>query len=111
MAHPNLGTFQVVWRGYRHVTCGQAPSLVSPIDLQRQVKVASQWFLKLRSIESPTMAITPTQFAKKTAQCENASHSSDATSTDPLPTAASWADAKRRVLSSYREWIRGVRPR
>jgi NADH dehydrogenase (ubiquinone) 1 alpha subcomplex subunit 6 len=36
------------------------------------------------------MAITPTQFAKKTAQ------------------SASWADAKRRVLSSYREWIRGA---
>ncbi|GFP54032.1 hypothetical protein ACSS6W_001686 [Trichoderma asperelloides] len=36
------------------------------------------------------MAITPTQFAKKTAQ------------------SASWSDAKRRVLSSYREWIRGA---
>ncbi|RDA95820.1 hypothetical protein CP533_5060 [Ophiocordyceps camponoti-saundersi (nom. inval.)] len=36
------------------------------------------------------MAITPTQFAKKTAQ------------------SASWADAKRRVVSSYREWIRGA---
>ncbi|KJZ78976.1 NADH-ubiquinone oxidoreductase 14.8 kDa subunit [Hirsutella minnesotensis 3608] len=35
------------------------------------------------------MAITPTQFAKKTAQCN-------------------WADAKRRVLSSYREWIRAA---
>ncbi|KYK57840.1 NADH-ubiquinone oxidoreductase B14 subunit [Drechmeria coniospora] len=39
------------------------------------------------------MAITPTQFAKKTAQ------------------SASWADAKRRVLSSYREWIRAPLPR
>ncbi|PFH56930.1 hypothetical protein XA68_15756 [Ophiocordyceps unilateralis] len=36
------------------------------------------------------MTITPTQFAKKTAQ------------------SASWADAKRRVLCSYREWIRAV---
>ncbi|KFH48163.1 NADH-ubiquinone oxidoreductase 14.8 kDa subunit-like protein [Hapsidospora chrysogenum ATCC 11550] len=36
------------------------------------------------------MAITPTQFAKKTAQ------------------SASWADAKRRVISSYREWIRAA---
>ncbi|CEJ89267.1 Putative NADH-ubiquinone oxidoreductase B14 subunit [[Torrubiella] hemipterigena] len=36
------------------------------------------------------MAITPTQFAKKTAQSAN------------------WTDAKRRVLSSYREWIRGA---
>ncbi|KAI9166878.1 NADH-ubiquinone oxidoreductase 14.8 kDa subunit [Paramyrothecium foliicola] len=36
------------------------------------------------------MAITPTQFAKKTAQ------------------SASWADAKRRVLSSYREWLRAA---
>ncbi|KAM0434440.1 hypothetical protein ACHAPT_003536 [Fusarium lateritium] len=36
------------------------------------------------------MAITPTQFAKKTAQSAN------------------WTDAKRRVLSSYREWIRAV---
>ncbi|KFA63560.1 hypothetical protein S40285_00317 [Stachybotrys chlorohalonatus IBT 40285] len=36
------------------------------------------------------MAITPTQFAKKTAQ------------------STSWADAKRRVLSSYREWIRAA---
>ncbi|KAM3526159.1 hypothetical protein MY4038_006968 [Beauveria bassiana] len=36
------------------------------------------------------MAITPTQFAKKTAQSAN------------------WAEAKRRVLSSYREWIRGA---
>ncbi|KAF4585694.1 NADH-ubiquinone oxidoreductase 14.8 kDa subunit [Ophiocordyceps camponoti-floridani] len=36
------------------------------------------------------MAITPTQFAKKTAQ------------------SASWADAKRRVLWSYREWIRAA---
>ncbi|KAH8175864.1 NADH-ubiquinone oxidoreductase 14.8 kDa subunit [Sarocladium implicatum] len=36
------------------------------------------------------MAITPTQFAKKTAQSAN------------------WSDAKRRVLSSYREWIRGA---
>ncbi|KAJ3469018.1 hypothetical protein MRS44_003083 [Fusarium solani] len=37
------------------------------------------------------MAITPTQFAKKTAQSAN------------------WADAKRRVLSSYREWLRAIR--
>ncbi|KAF4970189.1 hypothetical protein FSARC_2706 [Fusarium sarcochroum] len=36
------------------------------------------------------MAITPTQFAKKTAQSAN------------------WSDAKRRVLSSYREWIRAL---
>ncbi|KAF4505367.1 hypothetical protein G6O67_007324 [Ophiocordyceps sinensis] len=36
------------------------------------------------------MAITPTQFAKKTVQ------------------SASWADAKRRVLYSYREWIRAA---
>jgi len=36
------------------------------------------------------MAITPTQFAKKTAQ------------------SASCADAKRRVISSYREWIRAA---
>ncbi|KAJ6446365.1 NADH-ubiquinone oxidoreductase B14 subunit [Purpureocillium lavendulum] len=36
------------------------------------------------------MAITPTQFAKKTAQ------------------SASWTDAKRRVLSSYREWMRAA---
>ncbi|KAF4417009.1 NADH-ubiquinone oxidoreductase kDa subunit [Fusarium acutatum] len=36
------------------------------------------------------MAITPTQFAKKTAQSAN------------------WSDAKRRVLSSYREWIRAA---
>lgn len=36
------------------------------------------------------MAITPTQFAKKTTQSAN------------------WADAKRRVLSSYREWIRAA---
>ncbi|OAA72282.1 NADH-ubiquinone oxidoreductase B14 subunit [Cordyceps fumosorosea ARSEF 2679] len=36
------------------------------------------------------MAITPTQFAKKTAQSAN------------------WAEAKRRVLSSYREWLRGA---
>ncbi|KAG5951276.1 hypothetical protein E4U53_003459 [Claviceps sorghi] len=36
------------------------------------------------------MAITPTQFAKKTAQ------------------SASWSDAKRRVLASYREWIRAA---
>ncbi|PHH87608.1 hypothetical protein CDD83_8634 [Cordyceps sp. RAO-2017] len=36
------------------------------------------------------MAITPTQFAKKTAQ------------------SVSWADAKRRVLSSYREWMRAA---
>jgi NADH dehydrogenase (ubiquinone) 1 alpha subcomplex subunit 6 len=44
----------------------------------------------LRKHWLPAMAITPTQFAKKTAQ------------------SASWADAKRRVLSSYREWIRGA---
>ncbi|KAJ4158340.1 uncharacterized protein LMH87_008871 [Akanthomyces muscarius] len=36
------------------------------------------------------MAITPTQFAKKTAQSAN------------------WTEAKRRVLSSYREWLRGA---
>lgn len=55
----------------------------------------------------PTMAITPTQFAKKTAQCES--------SVSLMPTimltcriAANWSDAKRRVLSSYREWIRAV---
>ncbi|ETS79945.1 NADH-ubiquinone oxidoreductase subunit A [Pestalotiopsis fici W106-1] len=36
------------------------------------------------------MAVTPTQFAKKTAQSAN------------------WADAKRRVLSAYREWIRAA---
>uniref|UniRef100_A0A8H7NAC5 NADH-ubiquinone oxidoreductase 14.8 kDa subunit n=1 Tax=Bionectria ochroleuca TaxID=29856 RepID=A0A8H7NAC5_BIOOC len=36
------------------------------------------------------MAITPTQFAKKTAQSAN------------------WGEAKRRVLASYREWIRAV---
>jgi NADH dehydrogenase (ubiquinone) 1 alpha subcomplex subunit 6 len=36
------------------------------------------------------MAITPTQFAKKTAQSAN------------------WTDAKRRVISSYREWIRAA---
>ncbi|KAF4975279.1 hypothetical protein FZEAL_7910 [Fusarium zealandicum] len=36
------------------------------------------------------MAITPTQFAKKTVQSAN------------------WSDAKRRVLSSYREWIRAI---
>lgn len=38
----------------------------------------------------PNMAITPTEFAKKTAQSAN------------------WSDAKRRVLSSYREWIRAA---
>ncbi|KAI0168379.1 hypothetical protein BJ166DRAFT_522240 [Pestalotiopsis sp. NC0098] len=36
------------------------------------------------------MAVTPTQFAKKTAQSAN------------------WADAQRRVLSAYREWIRAA---
>ncbi|KAF3022381.1 hypothetical protein E8E14_001262 [Neopestalotiopsis sp. 37M] len=36
------------------------------------------------------MAVTPTQFAKKTAQSAN------------------WADAKRRVLSAYRDWIRAA---
>ncbi|VUC28297.1 unnamed protein product, partial [Clonostachys rosea] len=36
------------------------------------------------------MAITPTQFAKKTAQSAN------------------WGEAKRRVLASYREWIRAA---
>lgn len=38
----------------------------------------------------PNMAITPTEFAKKTVQSAN------------------WSDAKRRVLSSYREWIRAA---
>ncbi|KAI5465800.1 hypothetical protein BGZ63DRAFT_114088 [Mariannaea sp. PMI_226] len=36
------------------------------------------------------MAITPTEFAKKTAQSAN------------------WNEAKRRVLASYREWIRAA---
>ncbi|KAF4124134.1 NADH dehydrogenase (ubiquinone) 1 alpha subcomplex subunit 6 [Geosmithia morbida] len=36
------------------------------------------------------MAITPTQFAKKTTQSAN------------------WTEAKRRVISSYREWIRSA---
>ncbi|KAJ6780507.1 hypothetical protein PWT90_02983 [Aphanocladium album] len=36
------------------------------------------------------MAVTPTQFAKKTAQSAN------------------WTEAKRRVLASYREWLRGA---
>ncbi|TLS22736.1 uncharacterized protein PpBr36_05889 [Pyricularia pennisetigena] len=36
------------------------------------------------------MAITPTEFAKRTTQSAN------------------WADAKRRVLSSYREWLRAA---
>ncbi|KAF9875491.1 nadh-ubiquinone oxidoreductase kda subunit [Colletotrichum karsti] len=36
------------------------------------------------------MAITPTQFAKTTRQSAN------------------WNDAKRRVLASYREWIRAA---
>ncbi|KAH6654326.1 hypothetical protein BKA67DRAFT_564733 [Truncatella angustata] len=36
------------------------------------------------------MAVTPTQFARKTAQSAN------------------WNDAKRRVLASYREWIRAA---
>ncbi|KAG9254917.1 NADH-ubiquinone oxidoreductase 14.8 kDa subunit-like protein [Emericellopsis cladophorae] len=36
------------------------------------------------------MAITPTQFAKKTTQSAN------------------WGDAKRRVISSYREWMRAA---
>jgi hypothetical protein len=40
--------------------------------------------------QSGEMAITPTQFAKKTVQSVNS------------------ADATRRVLSSYREWIRAV---
>ncbi len=29
--------------------------------------------------------------------------------TDPESAAANWTEAKRRVLSSYREWLRGVR--
>ncbi|KAK6077820.1 complex 1 protein [Seiridium cupressi] len=36
------------------------------------------------------MAVTPTQLAKKTAQSTN------------------WADAQRRVLAAYREWIRAA---
>ncbi|KAI1879473.1 hypothetical protein JX265_002427 [Neoarthrinium moseri] len=36
------------------------------------------------------MAVTPTQFAKTTAQSAN------------------WNDAKRRVLAAYREWIRAA---
>ncbi|KAH7329209.1 hypothetical protein B0I35DRAFT_419631 [Stachybotrys elegans] len=36
------------------------------------------------------MANTPTQFAKKTVQSAN------------------WSEAKRRVLASYREWIRAA---
>lgn len=36
------------------------------------------------------MAVTPTQFAKKTVQSAN------------------WNDAKRRVFAAYREWIRAA---
>ncbi|KAG6300464.1 hypothetical protein E4U09_006826 [Claviceps aff. purpurea] len=36
------------------------------------------------------MAISPTELAKKTAQSAN------------------WSDAKRRVISSYREWMRAA---
>lgn len=54
------------------------------------------------------MAITPTQFAKKTAQCEIDRILRFLIISD-LATAANWSEAKRRVLSSYREWIRGVR--
>ncbi|EJT72719.1 NADH-ubiquinone oxidoreductase 14.8 kDa subunit [Gaeumannomyces tritici R3-111a-1] len=36
------------------------------------------------------MAITPTQFARKTTQSAN------------------WPEAKRRVLASYREWLRAA---
>lgn len=55
-----------------------------------------------------TMAITPTQFAKKTAQCELCVFLMSTIMLTCL-IAANWADAKRRVLSSYREWIRAVR--
>lgn len=56
------------------------------------------------------MAITPTQFAKKTTQCETFVDSRVVRVLTAWA-AASWSDAKRRVISSYREWIRGVRPR
>lgn len=55
------------------------------------------------------MAISPTQFAKKTAQCKSYARINHLTELI-RQTATSWSDAKRRVLSSYREWIRGVRP-
>ncbi|KHN95115.1 NADH-ubiquinone oxidoreductase B14 subunit [Metarhizium album ARSEF 1941] len=53
------------------------------------------------------MAITPTQFAKKTAQCMLLAVTL-ITSVLTNSAAANWSDAKRRVLSSYREWIRAA---
>ncbi|KAM0250208.1 hypothetical protein ACHAQJ_008701 [Trichoderma viride] len=54
------------------------------------------------------MAITPTQFAKKTAQCEFEIRFDTLMKLISRQSATSWSDAKRRVLSSYREWMRGA---
>ena len=58
------------------------------------------------------MAITPTQFAKKTTQCKyciSFSRETDQPADIARQKAANWGDAKRRVISSYREWMRAVR--
>jgi NADH dehydrogenase (ubiquinone) 1 alpha subcomplex subunit 6 len=55
------------------------------------------------------MVINPTYLAQRTRQCGSLPADAYEIGRTDVPAAVNWADAKRRVLKSYREWIRAVR--
>ncbi|RII10624.1 hypothetical protein CUC08_Gglean006619 [Alternaria sp. MG1] len=55
------------------------------------------------------MVINPTYLAQRTRSCQSNTHTEHWTSTKAnTGTAVNWTDAKKRVIHSYRDWLRSI---
>lgn len=61
------------------------------------------------SLPTPTMVINPTYLARRTRSCTHPSIMGPQGRTLTGGTAVNWQDAQKRVIKSYREWLRAVR--
>jgi hypothetical protein len=103
--------------------CFKALEFLSLLALKLKIKVWSRASLnvnpssirdlhqsKQRSVTTTSiMVINPTYLAQRTRQCESALRGRGVPARANCESVAvNWSDAKRRVLGSYREWIRSV---
>jgi hypothetical protein len=109
---------KVISRRKRWITSRLAPgvksALTSGLGTPLHPRAASSLQLKLRDDwklrNTAKMVINPTYLAQRTRSCQSNTHTEHWTSTKAnTGTAVNWTDAKKRVIHSYRDWLRSVR--
>lgn len=82
--------------------------LAPPLEPASSLQVKLQETLKLTN--AANMVINPTYLAQRTRSCKaNTSTKHWEARIANESTAVNWNDAKRRVIHSYRDWVRSVR--